>query len=575
MGEVWQAHDLLTQATVAVKILLSSVADAPAAELRFQREIEAMARLHHPRVVPVLDVGSDPRVGLYFVMTLQYGQPLHEMTPRWNHWNPLWSIADQILETLAFAHARGVIHRDIKPDNILVEANGQAVLLDFGVARLKDRARSGTSAYDMLGTVDYAAPEQATGKRRRIGPWTDIYSFALVLYEAICGRLAFWASSPVQSLMMRLERPCPPLDPRPGFSTPKGLSDILQRMTHPDPFKRFTHAAAAREALVSTLDDTYEILNPTQPDEHSENLNAQNRMQDLTDDEINLLRGQRSSHLERAESLSFLPMEPPLRPPKLIGQGKLFVQLQKGLERWLKKPNAGALILHGAPGSGKSRVVEELLAPYFASGKLNGHWHRWASMHNMRSIALSIASALGLPTTSAEEQVNWWLESHGASKAESVSITHWATTPAGSKDEQSGRILDFLKICCGQKPYVLFLDGLEQLETSVLVLLQKIRRSKLPIILILTVRKVPEPKPGSWLERICRKLPPLDDSALKRMMADLAILEDRHRLPIIYTSEGNPRRMINALKELRSRGLLAPYYPRWVQIPPEWIPKQG
>ena len=230
MGEVWRTHDQCTGETFAIKILRPPIAAAPAAELRFQREIRAMARLHHPRIVPVVDAGSDPDVGLFFVMELQNGLPLHEAALRFQGWHDLWPVLDQILETLAHAHSHSVIHRDIKPDNILVDSAGEAVLLDFGVARLRDRARSGTSAYDLLGTVDYAAPEQATGNRRRIGPWTDLYCFGIVLYEIICGRVPFWASSPVQSLIIRLDSGCPGLEPRPGFETPVGLWDVMDRM---------------------------------------------------------------------------------------------------------------------------------------------------------------------------------------------------------------------------------------------------------------------------------------------------------------------------------------------------------
>ena len=151
MGEVWRVHDKITRNTVAAKILRPPIAAAPAAEVRFQREIHAMARLNHPRVVPIMDAGRDTVLGLFFVMELQDGVPLHDASHQWSSWTQLASIADQVLETLGHAHSQSVIHRDIKPDNILVDAQGESMLLDFGVARMKDRARSGTSAYDLLG----------------------------------------------------------------------------------------------------------------------------------------------------------------------------------------------------------------------------------------------------------------------------------------------------------------------------------------------------------------------------------------------------------------------------------------
>ena len=134
MGEVWRAHDWITGQTVAIKILRPPVSAAPAAELRFQREILAMARLNHPRIVPIIDAGSDRDVGLFFVMELQRGRPLHEVGGEWSSWVEMAPVVDQILDTLAHAHSHAVIHRDIKPDNILVNDANEAVLLDFGVA---------------------------------------------------------------------------------------------------------------------------------------------------------------------------------------------------------------------------------------------------------------------------------------------------------------------------------------------------------------------------------------------------------------------------------------------------------
>ena len=118
------------------KFFVPQLLQPPQPSSRFQREIRAMARLHHPRVVPVVDAGSDPHVGLFFVMEFQSGRPLHEAVGAYNDWRFIWPIADQILGALAHAHSHSVIHRDIKPDNILVDSEGETVLLDFGVARL-------------------------------------------------------------------------------------------------------------------------------------------------------------------------------------------------------------------------------------------------------------------------------------------------------------------------------------------------------------------------------------------------------------------------------------------------------
>ncbi len=376
MGEVWRAEDQVAGGVVAVKVLRPPISGAPAAELRFQREVQAMARLNHPRVVPIIDAGADEHFGLFFVMALQPGQPLHEVGRHWRGWDQMAPVIDQILETLAHAHAQGVIHRDIKPDNILVTKENEATLLDFGVARLRDQARSGTSAYDLLGTVDYAAPEQATGNRRRIGPWTDLYCFGIVLYEIICGRPPFWASSPVQSLMMRLEMSCPPLDPRPGFVTPAGLWRVLDRMMQPEPFDRFRHAADARAAFSRLAKGPFETMTPAVDGAEYEETDPSQR---ITDDEPSTLMGVKRIRLAQAE----IPFdkearpEAPLRTATLVGRDELLLQLSRGLDRWRKQPQPGVLVLSGPAGSGKSRLAQELVSPFMTHGDVDGHSHSW------------------------------------------------------------------------------------------------------------------------------------------------------------------------------------------------------
>ena len=344
MGEVWRVHDQLTNTTVAAKILRPPIAAAPAAEVRFQREIHAMARLNHPRVIPIIDAGRDPALGLFFVMELQVGIPLQDASQAWTRWSQVAPIADQILETLGHAHAQSVIHRDIKPDNILINPGNEAMLLDFGVARMRDRARSGTSAYDLLGTVDYAAPEQATGNRRRIGPWTDMYCFGIVLFEIICGRMPFWASSPVQALIMRLDRGCPKLEPRPGFETPVGLWDVLDKMLQPEPFQRFRCAADARAAFNSLLDKPVEVLTPS-IEGLSPPLDFARREQ-KTDNELSIHMRHRQSLLSSTfeAKRDRQPPRPPLRTTTLVGRDSLLMDLSKGLSKWLLKPVPLSLI---------------------------------------------------------------------------------------------------------------------------------------------------------------------------------------------------------------------------------------
>ncbi len=531
MGEVWRAHDTLTGQSVAVKVLRPSIAGAPAAELRFQREIRAMARLHHPRVVPVVDAGADPVVGLYFVMTLQEGRPLQDTAGIWKSWDRTWPVLDQILEVLAFAHAHGVIHRDIKPDNVLVDDEDEVVLLDFGVARLKDHARSGTSAYDMLGTVDYAAPEQATGNRRRIGPWTDIYCLGIVIYELVCGRLPFWAPSPVQSLMIRLDHGCPPLEPRPGVSTPKGLWSVLDRMMRPNPFDRFLHAADARAALADLATAPREVLVPSISDTPAEGMLSVERSTGLTDDEAERLLKKRSARYAQAvEAGTEAPrLEPPLRPAAFIGRDNLLLHLSRGLERWRHRPQPGVLVLCGDAGMGKSRLAEELVTPFMSAGQVEGHLHRWEDGHGIRELAQSLTGALGMNEEVARrEHVDWWLKGNGVTdQLARHRMVEWAcgSTPT-VPDVEATHLARFLSSACIRRPLLLTLDGLDHVGRTVAAVVDAVRANQLPCIVVVTTRSLEGPGVAApdWLRQASRPVAPLSDEILDRIAAELVDL---------------------------------------------------
>ncbi len=599
MGEVWRALDKVTQDPVAIKVLLAQIAGTPAAELRFQREIEAMSRLDHPRIVPVIDAGRDPNVGLFFVMVLLQGRPLHEVCLSWHSWSEMWPVVDQVLDALGHAHARGVIHRDIKPDNVLIDAEGDPILLDFGVARLKDHARSGTSAHDMLGTVDYAAPEQATGNRRRIGPWTDIYALAIVIYEMVCGRLPFHAPSAVQSLMIRLDHGCPPLDPKPGFATPVGLWKALDAMMRPEIHDRVGHVADARLLLADLANAPLETLNPAPQriglfgprrsaldadlatDEFAQDTAAVNGEPDA--DSILERRGTRFSDNPDLR-IAARPLEPPLRPPTLHGRDQLMLSLSRGLDRWQADPQPGVLVISGPAGCGKTRLCEDLLLPFLAAGQLESHRFIWpangATPAVMRELALSIVAALGMERQPMREQVEWWLRGRGVTAPDArKGFTSWLVPEdeSAAAESQSGpamRMAAFLRLCAGRtRPFVLVLDGLEVLDKAVMSIVSTIRDNKLPMIVMISVRDASPPAgmdAPSWLAPALRPLAPLPDAAIQTMASEMVELEDAERETLVSAADGNPQRLVDAVNGQRARRLVVPAHPRWVKAPGWW-----
>ncbi len=185
MGTVWKARHLRLGRTVAVKFLAPELAAQPDFKRRLEREARALALLSHPGIVAVHDFGREEDLG-YIVMEYVEGRPLSEAIPL-----PVEravAVARQVLDALAYAHGRGVVHRDVKPENILLDASGVVKVTDFGVARLvgPDADASLTAAGRVVGTPHYLAPEALAGAAA--DPRMDVYSVGVVLREMITGR---------------------------------------------------------------------------------------------------------------------------------------------------------------------------------------------------------------------------------------------------------------------------------------------------------------------------------------------------------------------------------------------------
>ncbi|MGW1076209.1 protein kinase domain-containing protein [Streptomyces sp. NPDC002537] len=238
MGEVWEARDEVLGRQVAVKLLLGDEGDDSAAS-RFQLEARTAARLNHPQVVAVYDFGSwDGR--FYLVMELVRGPSLaQELSAR----GPLAPdrvarIAAQAAAGLAAAHRQGVVHRDVKPGNLMLDADGTLKIGDFGIARFVDETSAAlTRVGQIVGTSTYLAPERCLG--RVAGPASDVYALGCVLYQLLIGRPPFWAESPTALLYLHVDSaPEPPRRHRADL--PPAFESYLLRMLAKQPEERPT-----------------------------------------------------------------------------------------------------------------------------------------------------------------------------------------------------------------------------------------------------------------------------------------------------------------------------------------------
>jgi serine/threonine-protein kinase len=260
MASVWRATDTVLGRDVAVKRLHSGLlADEEHAE-RFRREAILVARLSHPNLVHLLDRGEDAH-GPYLVMELVEGENLKTRVRREGALPPAEAarICAQVGRALAYAQAQGVVHRDIKAQNVLLTADGAVKLADFGIARSLDAdGQPGITRTDMLiGSADYLSPEQADG--RPVDARTDVYSLGIVLYECLTGQLPFRGDGFVAVAMKHCSEPMP--DPRKANPVvPAWLAAVTMRATAKEPSHRYPDAAGMVAALEAGPDGATAVL---------------------------------------------------------------------------------------------------------------------------------------------------------------------------------------------------------------------------------------------------------------------------------------------------------------------------
>ncbi|MEV6518448.1 protein kinase [Micromonospora chalcea] len=255
MGDVWRATDLVLGRPVAVKVLLPALVSDPDFIARFRSEARIMASLRHPGVVQVFDCGEDelPSGGRadYLVMEFVAGEPLSRRIEDAGCLEvaETMSIVAQVAQALHAAHGRGIVHRDVKPSNLLVQDDGTVVLVDFGVAR-STNVTSITSTNAVPGTALYMAPEQAAG--RPVSGATDVYALGAVAYCCLTGSPPFTGDNPLQVAVRHLDDEPPELP----AEIPASVRELVSRALAKDPADRYPTAAAMADAARAARTDS-------------------------------------------------------------------------------------------------------------------------------------------------------------------------------------------------------------------------------------------------------------------------------------------------------------------------------
>ncbi|MGQ0744715.1 MAG: protein kinase domain-containing protein [Acidimicrobiales bacterium] len=281
MAEVWKAEDAVLGRPVAVKLLAAHLAADQRFRIRFRREAIAAARLSHPNIVATYDTGVDDGQA-YIVMELVEGQTLRQLLAGEEElsWQRAVAIGADVAGALDYAHRSGVIHRDVKPANILLRHDGRVKVVDFGIAKAVIASGAGGGDHDgdydrpetdltqtgtVLGTAKYISPEQADG--RGLDGRCDIYALGVVLFEMLCGRAPFTAESEMALGVAHLTAPVPiPSSLRPDLEP--ALEAVVLRALAKDPDHRFPDAQAMADALRAVARGTArvgDIVGPPAP----------------------------------------------------------------------------------------------------------------------------------------------------------------------------------------------------------------------------------------------------------------------------------------------------------------------
>jgi len=247
MADVWLAEDTHLQRQVALKVLHGRFAQDREFVERFRREAEAAASLQHPNVVAVFDRGSVD--GTYYIaMQYLHGRSLKQLIDAGLEPEQAARLIRQVLEGARFAHRHDVVHRDLKPQNVIVDADGKATVTDFGIARAGVSEITQTGS--VMGTPHYLSPEQAQGEE--VTPLSDLYSIGVMLYEALTGQVPFEGDSAVAVAMKQVSQPAQ----RPSSIAPRvspALDAVVMRALEKDPGQRFQSADAFIAALDAAL----------------------------------------------------------------------------------------------------------------------------------------------------------------------------------------------------------------------------------------------------------------------------------------------------------------------------------
>jgi tetratricopeptide (TPR) repeat protein len=338
MGSVWLAWSKQAKGHCAIKVLDLRKDRRGSSERSFNREVRAMARLDHPSIAAVYDFGRTEKGSPFLAMEYAEGESLHALMRQPWTWPTLWLLLDALLAALGHAHARGLVHRDLKPGNVLIRSGSTQLdavkLVDFGIALNVPDAASASRRIE--GTPAYIAPEAAAGDVAAVGPWTDLYSLGVMLFELLTGDLPYHG----RHLLAHHQRsPVPTIEIRNSVDVPPGIVPVVERLLAKAPYQRFRSVADVRDALIR-LGPPAKVEPFPEP--------ARSVLLELDDD----------------RTIALKPMDGPagvglihLRNPPVVGRGAAQRQLEEAAEAALAGLGPRVVVIEAEAGYGKSTLA--------------------------------------------------------------------------------------------------------------------------------------------------------------------------------------------------------------------------
>ncbi len=253
MASVYKAYQPSMDRNVAIKVLPSQLAESPEFTARFQQEARIIARLEHPHILPVFDYGESDGITYFVMRYLEAGTLKSKMEAGPLSWDEIDRLFTQLADALGYAHSQGVVHRDLKPGNALVDEQGNIFLTDFGIAKLLESASPRLTQTDaIMGTPAYISPEQA--KALPVDQRSDIYSLGIILYEMVTGRVPFTADTPLAVILKHVSDPLPlPSILKPDI--PESVEQVILKALAKEPDNRYSTTAEFLAAWKRALED--------------------------------------------------------------------------------------------------------------------------------------------------------------------------------------------------------------------------------------------------------------------------------------------------------------------------------